>query len=174
MPNYKRNLNKAFTRRVRRIRMCQLALVHCPHAAQARDAVMLYKIFHYNNISCTGAGGRNGRWNAGRRPSCRTTWGCLTPRRENTRKTTRNPKTLGQAKKTKKRVLLNVRHAPHAHGHVYSHINGTDLKNVTAVVMYGKLTVAQRYQVMGRCWRMHNTNQSERAMIPNYEIVIPN
>jgi hypothetical protein len=63
---------------------------------------MIYKIFHYNNISCTGAGGRNGRWNAGRRPSCRTTWGSLTPRRENTRKSTRNPKTLGQAKKTKK------------------------------------------------------------------------
>jgi hypothetical protein len=53
-----------------------------------------------------------------------------------------------------------------------AHINGTDLKNVTAVVIYGKLTVAQRYQVMGRCLRMHNTNQSERTMIANYEIVI--
>lgn len=48
-------------------------------------------------------------------------------------------------------------------------IRGSDLKNVTAVVMYGKMRDDERKQVIGRCLRMSNSPRKDTT-IPVYEI----
>lgn len=49
-------------------------------------------------------------------------------------------------------------------------IRGSDLKNVTSVVVYGRARDDERKQVIGRCLRMGVTPRDE-LMIPVYEIV---
>ena len=65
---------------------------------------------------------------------------------------------------------------PHEHNPVpmlmvmsKAEIRGSDLKNVTAVVMYGHTEKDERKQVIGRCLRMSNNPRD--SSIPVYEIV---
>lgn len=49
-------------------------------------------------------------------------------------------------------------------------IRGSDLKNVTSVVVYGKAHDDERRQVIGRCLRMGDTPRQD-IMIPVYEVI---